>query len=206
MIFRTIHVAVNGIISSLLCWAYRLYLNINTCNPSSWFPQITSFSRTPPSLCRCSSETDVVLSALPSPQGLPALSLCCSPCGFWPAGCCHLNPRSKAGRNSLPCSRATMGEGGKDGTELRFSRPTLTPPKLAGELKLSGFCQHFTPGRERFGSSSNFLGEWPGGCRHHQGSLDLCTDLCQQSCWVFSILFCILFFFPSPKYSLFCNF
>ena len=51
-------------------------------------------------------------------------------------------------------------------------------------------------GRECFGSSSNFLGEWPGGCCHHQGSLDLCTDLCQQSCWVFSLLFCILFFFP----------
>ena len=88
-----------------------------------------------------------------------------------------------------------MGEGGKDGTEPRFSRPALTPPKLAAELMLSSFCQHFTPGRERFGPSSNFLGEWPGGCRHHQGSLDLCTDLCQQSCWVFSILFCILFFF-----------
>ena len=52
-------------------------------------------------------------------------------------------------------------------------------------------------GRECFGSSSNFLGEWPGGCCHHQGSLDLCTDLCQQSCCVFSLLFCILFFSPN---------
>ncbi|CAI9174329.1 unnamed protein product [Rangifer tarandus platyrhynchus] len=51
-----------------------------------------------------------------------------------------------------------MGEGGKNGTEPRFSRPTLTPPTLAAELMLSGFCQHFTPGRERFGSLSNFLG------------------------------------------------
>ena len=87
-----------------------------------------------------------------------------------------------------------MGEGGKNGTELRFSRPMLTPPELAAKLMLPCFCQHFTPGRECFGSSSNFLGEWPGGCCHHQGSLDLCTDLCQQSCWVFSLLFCILFF------------
>ena len=40
------------------------------------------------------------------------------------------------------------------------------------------------------GSSSNFHGEWPpGSCRRYQGSLDLCTGLRRQSCWVISVLF-----------------